>query len=214
MKVGRVLNKFKVGKHFELTIEDSRFQWQRKEEAIDEEKGLDGIYVIRTSEPADRLSAEDAVRGYKQLADVEQAFRSLKGLDLLVRPIHHRLNDRVRAHVFVCLLAYYVQWHLKQAWASLLFADEHLAEHRAHRDPVASAQPAAEVQAKKVTRQTKEGHQLQSFRTLLAELGTQCRNTCEFGNREPTIRFTKLTDSTPLQSAAFRLLDQSRSQPE
>lgn len=214
VKVGRVLNKFKVGKHFELTIEDSRFQWQRKEEAIDEEKGLDGIYVIRTSEPADRLSAEDAVRGYKQLADVEQAFRSLKGLDLLVRPIHHRLNDRVRAHVFVCLLAYYVQWHLKQAWASLLFADEHLAEHRAHRDPVASAQPAAEVQAKKVTRQTKEGHQLQSFRTLLAELGTQCRNTCEFGNREPTIRFTKLTDSTPLQSAAFRLLDQSRSQPE
>jgi len=215
LKVGRMLNKFKVGKHFELTIEESRFQWERKQEAIDREAALDGIYVIRTSEPADRLSAEDAVRGYKRLADVEQAFRSLKGLDLLVRPIHHRLNDRVRAHIFVCLLAYYVQWHLKQAWASLLFADEHLAEHRASRDPVAPAQPAIEVQAKKEARQTQEGHQIQSFRTLLAELGTQCRNTCEFGETESTIRFTKLTDPTPLQSSeAFRLLQECRSQPK
>ena len=112
------------------------------------------------------------------------------------------------------LLAYYVQWHLKQAWASLLFADEHLAEHRANRDPVAPAQPAVEVQAKKAARQTEGGYQVQSFRTLLVELGTQCRNTCEFGETESTIRFTKLADSTPLQSEAFRLLEQHRSQPK
>jgi transposase len=213
VKAGRALNKFKVGKHFELKIEEGRFQWARKQAAIDREAALDGIYVIRTSEPAARLSAEDAVRGYKRLADVEQAFRSLKGLDLLVRPIHHRLDDRVRAHIFVCLLAYYVQWHLKQAWASLLFADEHLAEHRAERDPVAPARPTAEVQAKKASRQTEEGHPVQSFRTLLAELATQSRNTCEFGEAESPARFVQPTDRTPLQSEAFRLLQQYCSQP-
>ena len=130
VKTGKVLNKYKVGKHFTLTIEDGRFSWQRKQEEIEEEAALDGIYVIRSSEPAEDLSADDAVRNYKRLADVEQAFRTLKGLELLVRPIHHRVDDRVRAHLFVCLLAYYVQWHLKRVWAPLLFADEHLAEHR------------------------------------------------------------------------------------
>lgn len=212
VKVGRVLNQFKVGKHFQLTIEDDRFEWQRREAAIAKEAALDGIYVIRTSEPAERLSAENAVRGYKQLGDVEQAFRSLKGLDLLVRPIRHRLEDRVKAHVFVCLLAYYVQWHLKQAWAPLLFADEHLAEHRAQRDPVASAEAADEVKAKKAARQTEDGHPLQSFRTLLAELAKQCRNTCEFGEGKSTVRFTKLTELTPLHSEALRLLEQFCSQ--
>ena len=214
VKVGRVLNQFKVGKHFQLTIEDNRFAWQRQQERIEKEAALDGIYVIRTSEPAPQLSAEDAVRGYKQLADVEQAFRWLKSLDLLVRPIRHRLEDRVKAHVFVCLLAYYVVWHLKQAWAPLLFVDEHLAEHRAERDPVASAEPADEVKAKKATRQTEDGHEVQSFRTLLAELATQCRNTCEFGEGESNVCFSKLTERSPLQSEAFRLLEQSRSQPK
>ena len=213
VKVGRMLNKFKVGKHFELSIEDNHFAWQRKHEAIEKEAALDGIYVIRTSEPADALSAENAVRGYKQLADVEQAFRSLKGLELLVRPIFHRLDGRVRAHVFVCLLAYYVQWHLKRAWAPLLFADEHLAEHRRERDPVASAEPAPELRAKKAARHTEDGHELQSFRELLAELATQCRNTCEFGETESPIRVTKLTDPTPLVRAAFGLLAQTCSQP-
>ena len=102
-----------------------QFTWQRKQRAIEAEAAMDGIYVIRSSEPAKDLSADDAVRNYKRLGDVEQAFRTLKGLELLVRPIHHRVDDRVRAHLFVCLLAYYVQWHLKQAWASLLFTDEH-----------------------------------------------------------------------------------------
>lgn len=212
VKVGRVLNQFKVGKHFQLTIEENRFAWQRKQDAIEKEAALDGIYVIRTSEPAEKLSAENAVRGYKQLADVEQAFRSLKGLDLLVRPICHRLEDRVRAHVFVCLLAYYVQWHLKQAWAPLLFADEHLAEHRAQRDPVASAEPADEVKAKKAARQTEDGHQLHSFRTLLAELAKQCRNTCEFGEGKSPVSFTKITDPSLLHSEALRLLEQFCSQ--
>ncbi len=212
VKVGSALNKFKVGKHFKLTIEDNRFEWQRKQDAIKKEAGLDGIYVIRTSEPATRLSAENVVRGYKQLADVEQAFRWLKSLDVLVRPIRHRLADRVKAHVFVCLLAYYVQWHLKQAWASLLFVDEDLAEHRAKRDPVLPAEPADEVRVKKVKRQTEDGHEVQSFRTLLAELATQCRNTCEFGEGRSAVSFTKITEANPLQSEAFRLLEQGRSQ--
>jgi transposase len=115
VKVGRVLNKYKVGKHFRVTIDDKSLKWERKLQAIDKETALDGIYVIRTSESPEKLSAENAVRGYKRLADVEQAFRSLKGLELLVRPIHHHLANRVRAHIFLCLLAYYVQWHLKRA---------------------------------------------------------------------------------------------------
>lgn len=212
VKLGRVLNKYKVGKHFTLSIEDNHFTWERKQQAINEEAGLDGIYVIRTSEPAQRLSADDVVRSYKRLSDVERAFRSLKGLELLVRPIHHHLDDRVQAHLFVCLLAYYVQWHLKQAWSSLLFADEHLSEHRQQRDPVAPAKPAPEVKAKKATRQTADGLEVQSFLTLLNEFGTQCRNTCEFGEARTALRLTKLTESTPLQTEAARLLQDYCSQ--
>lgn len=213
VKVGRVLNKHKVGKHFDLTIEEGHFTWQRRQQAIRKEAELDGIYVIRTSEPAERLSSDDAVRNYKRLGDVEQAFRSLKGLELLVRPIHHRVDDRVRAHLFVCMLAYYVQWHLKRAWLPLMFTDEHLAQHRAERDPVAAAEPSAELKAKKAARQTPDGNELQSFRTLLVALGTRCRNTCHFGEGEAAIIYTKLTDPTPLQSEAYRLLDQACSQP-
>jgi transposase len=208
VKTGKVLNKHKVGKHFALTIEDGRFSWQRKQEEIAEEAALDGIYVIRSSEPAKALSADDAVRSYKLLADVEQAFRSLKGLELLVRPIHHRVADRVRAHLFVCLLAYYVQWHLKRAWASLLFADEHLPEHRAERDPVAQAMPAEELRRKKAARRSEAGHPLHSFRTLLAELATQSRYTCQFGDGASAIPISKITDSNALQAEAFRLLQQ------
>jgi len=206
LKVGRVLNKYKVGKHFRLTIDDSLLTWERKQQAIEQEAGLDGIYVIRTSESSEKLSAENAVRGYKRLADVEQAFRSLKGLELLVRPIHHRLEQRVKAHIFVCLLAYYVQWHLKRAWSPLLFADEHLGQHRASRDPVASAKPTAEVQAKKTERRTKDDNELHSFRTLLNELATQCQNTCEFGEGTTVTPIVKLAEPTPFQTEAFQLL--------
>jgi hypothetical protein len=212
IKVGRVLNKHKVGKHFHVTIEDSVLKWERKQQAIEKETGLDGLYVIRTSESKQTLSAEDVVRGYKRLADVEKAFRSLKSLELLVRPIHHRLANRVKAHIFVCLLAYYVQWHLKRAWSALSFADEHLSEHRAERDPVASAQPTADVQAKKIERRTDEGNEIQSFRTLLDELGTQCRNSCELGDSRAVIHVTKVTDPTPLQTEAFRCLEDYCSQ--
>jgi transposase len=208
VKAGKVLNKYKVGKHFALTIEDGRFSWQRKPEEIKEEAALDGIYVIRSSEPVEDLSADDAVRNYKRLADVEQAFRTLKGLELLVRPIHHRVDDRVRAHLFVCLLAYYVQWHLKRVWAPLLFADEHLTEHRADRDPVAQAEPAAEVSRKKAQRRSEEGYPLNSFRTLLAALATQCRTTCQFGDGDSALPITKTTDPSTLQNEAFRLLQQ------
>jgi transposase len=212
VKVGRVLYKHKVGKHFHLTIEDNLLKWQRKEQSIEQETALDGIYVIRTSESDEKRSAENDVRGYKRLADVEQAFRSLKGLELLVRPIHHRLAERVKAHIFVCLLAYYVQWHLKRAWSALLFADEHLNENRRERDPVASAQPAAEVQAKKIERQTSEGNELQSFRTLLDELRTQSRNTCQFKKGNSAIQITKVTEPTALQNEASRLLAEYCSQ--
>ena len=148
MRAGKIINHYKMAKHFILTIRDGHLGWARKEDAIKNEELLDGIYVIRTSEPAERLTAADGVRSYKRLALVEQAFRCLKGIDLLVRPIHHRTADRVRAHILLCLLAYYVEWHLRQAWEPLLFEDEELAEERRHRDPVAPAQASKSARLK------------------------------------------------------------------
>lgn len=124
MKVGKVLGRYKVGKHFECKISEGGFGWSRRPDSVEQEAKLDGIYVLRTSEPVERLSAEDTVRNYKSLAEVERAFRCLKGIDLLVRPIRHRTEDRVPAHIFLCVLAYYVEWHLRRAWAPLLFEDE------------------------------------------------------------------------------------------
>jgi len=124
VRVGRVINKYKVAKHIALIIEEKRFAYEIRREQVAAEAALDGIYVIRTSLPKERISAEDAVRSYKSLSDVERAFRSLKSIDLLVRPIRHRLEDRVRAHIFLCMLAYYVEWHMIEAWRPLLFADE------------------------------------------------------------------------------------------
>jgi transposase len=119
--VGKVVNRHKVGKHFSLHMADGVFRWERDETSIAQEAALDGIYVIRTSEPKKRLSAQDTVRSYKNLGQVEQVFRCLKGIDIRVRPIHHREGPRVRAHVFLCLLAYYVEWHMRRALSSLLF---------------------------------------------------------------------------------------------
>jgi hypothetical protein len=147
VKVGRVRNRFKVGKHFALTIEDGGFCWARQEDAIGRETALDGIYVIRTSEPAAQLSAADTVRTYKRLAVVERAFRCLKGSELRVRPIHHRTATRVRAHFFLCLLAYYVEWHMREALRPLLFDDEHLDQDRRTRDPVAPARSSPSAPA-------------------------------------------------------------------
>ena len=149
MKVGRVRNRFKVGKHFELTIADGGFQWGRREAAIRRESALDGIYVIRTSEPQGHLSPEGTVRTYKRLALVERVFRCLKGIDLRVRPIHHRTATRVRAHFFLCLLAYYVEWHMREALRPLLFDDEQLEQDRQTRDPVAPARSSPSAKRKK-----------------------------------------------------------------
>jgi transposase len=206
LKAGRVVHRWKVAKHFTLTIADGVFGWVRRHEVIAQEEQLDGIYVIRTSEPKRRLSSADSVRCYKRLALVERAFRSLKGIDLMVRPIYHRVEPRVRAHIFLCMLAYYVEWHLRQAWAPLLFADEELAEDRATRDPVKPAESSATAQAKKQARHNAAGQPVHSFRTLLAELATRCRNTCQVNAASAEARFEQLTEATPLQSEALHLL--------
>jgi transposase len=206
-KVGRDINRFKVGKHFHWTIEDGRLRFSRKQDAIDKEAALDGIYVLRTSQPVANLSAADAVRSYKGLAQVEQAFRCLKGIDLRVRPIFHRTAEHVRAHIFLCLLAYYVEWHMRRAWAPLLFEDEELLADRPTRDPVAPARASASVRAKKASRTTPEGLPVHSFRTLLDDLSTRCRNTCAAksdGLQGAT--FHQLTDPSPLQAKALELL--------
>jgi len=205
LRAGRLVDRFKMAKHFELSIADGEFRFARRTESIERESQLDGIYVIRTSEPASGLSADDAVRDYKRLAEVKQAFRSLKSIDLLVRPIYHRTEEHVGAHIFVCLLAYYVQWHLKRAWAPLLFEDEELARDRVVRDPVASAEPSASAKRKKATHRTPDELPVHSFRTLIAELATRCRHTCVPAGGTPDVTFAKLTDVTPFQAEAFRL---------
>jgi hypothetical protein len=195
-----------VAKHFSLTIRDGHLGWSRKQDAITKEELLDGIYVIRTSEPADRLTAADGVRSYKRLALVEQAFRCLKGIDLLVRPIHHRTADRVRAHILLCLLAYYVEWHLRRAWEPLLFEDEELSEDRRTRDPVAPAQSSASARRKKKTHATPGGLPVQSFRTLMAHLGTRCRNCCIVSADPNYTPFHQVTEADALQAEALRLI--------
>jgi transposase len=205
VKAGRVLGRFKMGKHFTLTIADGAFAWARRQESIHREADLDGIYVVRTSEPSERLKAPDAVRTYKSLALVERAFRCLKGVDLLVRPIFHRTEDHVRAHVFLCMLAYYVEWHMREAWAPLLFQDEELAQQRLQRDAVAPAQASPALRRKKSARRSSEGLPVHSFKTLLADLAKRCRNTCRV-KTDPASRFTTLTNPSPLQARALQLL--------
>ena len=192
VRVGRVLNKYKMAKHFELTIEEARFAWRRNDESIGAEAALDGLYVIRTAVQACRMDSAQVVRNYKALTEVERAFRSLKTVDLKIRPIHHRLEDRVRAHIFLCMLAYYVEWHMREAWRPLLFADEDLAA-KAERDPVAPASrsPAAERKASGHT--LEDGSPAHSLRTLLEDLATIVRNTCRTVPGEPEAPTFELT---------------------
>ncbi|MBK6350015.1 MAG: transposase [Steroidobacteraceae bacterium] len=206
VKVGQVLNKYKVGKHFALTIEDSGFQFQRLQPQIAAEAALDGLYVIRTSVPKEQMSSAEAVLNYKALAEVERAFRSMKTIDLHVRPIHHHLETRVRAHIFLCMLAYYVEWHMREAWRELLFADQDL-ERKKHRDPVAAAKRSDAALAKVATRTLKDGSPVHSFRTLLEDLSTIVRNTCEarFGQRSGS-SFQMTTTPNPAQQRALQLL--------
>jgi transposase len=209
VKVGKVINHYKVGKHFRLTIEDHRFEFERDEPSISREADLDGLYVLRTSEARKDFSKEDTVRTYKSLSQVEQAFRCLKGVDLRVRPIHHRTPDHVRGHVFLCMLAYYVEWHLRRALAPVLFEDEELDQARTTRDPVAKAEPSESVKKKKATHRTPDGWPVQSFQTLMNALGTRCRNKCRAGNNKTCATFYELTEPTPFQAHVFQLLGQS-----
>src|SRR4051812_17425578 len=207
VKAGRGIGRHKMAKHIRLTISDGIFTWERNVESIDREGLLDGIYVIRTSEPSQRLSAGDGVRSYKGLSQVEQAFRCLKGIDLLVRPIHHRLGPRVRAHFLICVLAYYVEWHLRRAWRPLLFEDEELDGDRAVRDPVAPAKPSDSVRRKKTTHQTAGGLPVHSFRTLLAHLGCRIRETYQVVSDPSGATFARVTELDPVQEEALRLLE-------
>ena len=206
VRAGKIINHYKMSKHFTLTIRDGHLAWARKEENLKAEELLDGIYVIRTSEPTKRLAGPDGVRSYKRLALVEQAFRCVKGIDILVRPIHHRPADRVRAHILLCLLAYYVEWHLRQVWEPLLFEDEELTEDRRRRDPVAPAQASASVRLKKKTHRTEGDLPVQSFRTSMAHLGTRCRNSCVVASDPQQTTFFQVTDADALQAEALRLI--------
>ena len=208
-KLGRVKNRFQVAKHFRTEIADGSFHYERRTEAIIREAQLDGFYMLRTSEPADRLPTAAVVRRYKDLTRVERAFRSLKTVDLHIRPIRHRVESRVRAHLFLCLLAYYVHWHLRQALAPLLFDDEDLEAERARRDPVLAAQPSDSAKRKKRKRLTEDGLPLQSLETLMAHLGTRARHQCRLPSEPDAPCVQRLTEPTPLQQRAFELIRMS-----
>ena len=204
LRVGRVLGKYKVGKHFVLEIEDHGFSYRRDEERIGEEARLDGVYVIRTSVGADEMDAESAVRSYKDLSQVEWGFRDLKSVQLEVRPVRHRLEDRVRAHAFICMLAYYVVWHMRQAWAPLLFQeDDPLGAQTERRSVVAPPQRSASPRRKAKTKRTDEGLPVHSLETLLDDLATLTKNRMRFGRAT----FDQLAQPTRLQQRAFELLN-------
>jgi transposase len=207
VRVGRVVNKYKVAKHFELTIGDARFDFTINKEEVAAEAALDGIYVIRTSLSKKEMTAPEAVRSYKVLSEVERAFRTLKTVDLEVRPIHHRLADRVRAHIFLCMLAFYVEWHMREAWRPLLFSDEDL-EAKKRRDPVAPAKRSIAAQEKAATQTLADGSPVHSFRTLLEDLSTIVRNRCRTPSAPadaPT--FAVITQPNPKQQQAMDLLE-------
>jgi len=207
LKAGRVINKYRVAKHFALEIADNSFTWHRKEESIVREAALDGIYVVRTSEAEQDLSAEDAVRAYKRLNNVERAFRTFKGVDLRIRPIYHHLEERVKAHVLLCMLAYYVEWHMRQALSSLLYAEEELEFERTLRDPVAKAEPSANMRQKRLTKKSQDGLQLRRWDGLLIALQAIVRNTFTIGEGETEISITRDTEPNRFQSRVFELLN-------
>ena len=202
LRVGKIIGRYKVGKHLRLDIGDNHFSYQRDVEGIAAEAALDGLYIIRSSVGADQLSSQELVRSYKLLAGVERAFKTMKSVDLQVRPVHHRLADRVRAHIFICMLAYYVRWHLERAWAPLLFADE---AKPVAADVVAPARRSASALAKARTQRLSDGTPVHSFRSLLAELATLTKNTVRVPNSSAS--FDKLANPTPLQERALQLLN-------
>ena len=210
LRVGKVINQYKVAKHFELAIGEATFTFARKHQGIAAEAALDGVYIIRTSVPAAQMDAPECVRSYKSLANVERAFRSLKTIDLKVRPIHHRLADRVRAHILLCMLAYYVEWHMREAWRELMFADTDQ-QAKALRDPVAPAKRSRAALAKVARHALDDGTPAHSFATLLGELATIVRNTCRTPSAGPAApTFEVLTTPNAKQMRALELIRQIR----
>jgi len=205
---GKVVNRYKVAKHFELTVHDDSFTYARLEDNIAAEAALDGLYIIRTSVQSQRMDGPTCVRTYKSLAQVERAFRSIKMMDLKVRPIHHHLENRVRAHIFLCMLAYYVEWHMREAWRELMFADEDQVA-KLSRDPVAPAQRSDAAIKKVQSHMLDDGSPAHSFQTLMATLQSIVRNTCRTpsgGPDAPTFEIT--TTPTQKQKRALDLIDQ------
>ena len=206
--VGRVVNQYKVAKHFELVITDHSFTFSRIADNIAAEAALDGLYIIRTCVTAERMDAATCVRTYKSLAQVERAFRSIKTMDLKVRPIHHHLEGRVRAHIFLCMLAYYVEWHMRETWRELMFADEDQAA-KLTRDPVAPAKRSTAAMKKVLGRTLEDGSPTHSYQTLMKELETIVRNTCRTLNsagNAPTFQIT--TTPSDKQKRALELISQ------
>jgi transposase len=203
LAVGKILGRYKMGKHFSLSIEEEGFHCQRKQNNIEREAALDGIYVIRTSVPAEQLSSDKVVGCYKRLSDVERAFRSLKSVDLKIRPIYHHLADRVRAHVFLCMLSYYVEWHMRQALAPILFDDhDPQAAEAAREDIVSPAERSPQAQSKDHLKRTEDGLPVHSFQSLLKDLATLTRNQVRVGEQT----FQMLATPTPVQQRALDLL--------
>ncbi len=206
MAVGAVLDKHKMAKHFDLTIADDRFAFARKRDEIAREAALDGLYAVRTSLPKETLEDADTVRAYKSLSQVERAFRCLKTVDLHVRPIYYWLEERVRAHVFLCMLAYYLEWNLRARLAPMLYDDDDKeAAERLRDSPVAKAQRSPSALAKSATGRTQDGLPVHSFQSLLADLATLARNTIVTAIA-PDRPFTVMTRPTPIQQKAFDLL--------
>ncbi len=205
LAVGQVIGDHKMKKHFELTITKKTFSYTRREECIATEAALDGLYVIRTCVTAERMNSDKVVLTYKSLAKVERAFRSLKSIDLHIRPIRHWNDDRIRAHVFLCMLAYYVEWHMRDALREIIFDDADIAGAQAsRRSVVAKAKRSSSAKQKDASRVTPEGLPVQSFQDLLKDLGTLCRNRIRFESSENV--FHQLTESTPLQRRVLELL--------
>lgn len=203
LAVGAVINRFKVKKHFDLSIDDAHFGFTRQAEQIAAEAALDGIYILRTTVDSQACPAADVVRSYKQLARVERAFRTLKSVDLEVRPIRHYREDRVRSHVLIAMLSYYVEWHLRQAWSELLFTDE---QTPMPADPVTKAQRSEHAKRKDRLQRTENGQIVHSFGTLMRELALRARNTRRIADTDAI--FTDLTKPTPIQQRALALVDE------
>jgi hypothetical protein len=208
LRVGKVIGKFKMAKHFVITIAEESFSYARNPGSIAEEAALDGIYVLRTSVAKEILGTNETVGAYKSLSQVERAFRSLKSIDLKIRPIHHRLAERVKTHVFLCMLAYYVEWHMRKLLAPILF-DDHDPADAANRRPnmVVPAERSKAAKRKAAAKVTDDGLPVHSFQTLLSDLATIARNTVEVKHtRKDPVRFEKVTQPTRLQQRAFDLL--------